>query len=176
MYSPQPEFVRWDADDALDSLHRAGLDIDHVEQARWPASAPQPRTQRQAFTFRSVGAVDPHLLLVFDSVEALEAWRLWLARYWRARPYLSIHDNVLLLVSRDLPEAEAARFHRALEQMRMSTPVAAPSPAPTLSSAAVESEAAVPPTPPAQPQPAAPLTAPMPAGLYPPGTLHGQPQ
>jgi hypothetical protein len=107
-------FARWDADDALDALHQAGLDIDHVEQARWPASAPQPRTQRQAFTFRSPGVVDPHLLLIFDSAPALEVWRLWLARYWKARPYLSIHDNVLLLVSRDLSERDALAFHDAL--------------------------------------------------------------
>ena len=101
-------------------LHQAGLDLDHVEQARWPANAPQPRTQRQAFTFRSPGVVDPHLLLVFDSPEALEAWRLWLARYWKARPYISVQDNVLLLVSRELPEAEASRFHEALA--RLGTP------------------------------------------------------
>jgi len=110
-------FARWDADDALDALHLAGLDLDHVEQARWPASAPQPRTQRQAFTFRSPGAVDPHLLLVFDSAPALEAWRLWLVRYWKARPYLSIHDNILLLVSRDLSERDAAAFHAALARL-----------------------------------------------------------
>jgi hypothetical protein len=111
---PRPGFARWEADDALDALHRAGLDIDHVEQARWPASAPQPRTHSQAFTFRSPGSVDPHLLLVFDSPEGLEAWRLWLARYWKARPYLSIQDNVLLLVSRDLSERAALQFHEAL--------------------------------------------------------------
>jgi hypothetical protein len=115
--SPRPEFERWDADDALDALYQAGLDIDHVEQARWPASAPQPRTHRQAFTFRSPGATDPHLLLVFDTPDALEAWRLWLARYWKARPYLSIHDNILLLVSRDLTEHEAGRFHDALDRL-----------------------------------------------------------
>jgi len=113
----QVGFEKWDADDALDALHRAGLDIYHVEQARWPAGAPQPRSHRQAFTFRSTGALDPHLLLVFDEPEALEEWRLWLARYWKARPYLSIHDNVLLLVSRDLAATEAARFHDALARM-----------------------------------------------------------
>ena len=116
----EPAFDRWDADDALDVLHQAGLDLDHVEQARWPVNAPQPRTQRQAFTFRSPGVVDPHLLLVFDSPDGLEAWRLWLARYWKARPYISVQDNVLLLVSRELPEAEASRFHAALA--RLGTP------------------------------------------------------
>jgi hypothetical protein len=129
----QPDFARWDADDALDALHRAGLDIDHVEQARWPSGAPQPRTQRQAFTFRSQGVVDPHLLLVFDDPEGLEAWRLWLSRYWKARPYLSIHDNVLLLVSRDLPEQAAARFHDGLARLSApsaSSPSAPPAPVP----------------------------------------------
>jgi hypothetical protein len=115
--SPDFGFERWDADDALDALHRAGLDIDHVEQARWPASAPQPRTHRQAFTFRSPGVVDPHLLLVFDAAEALEEWRLWLARYWKARPFLSIRDNVLLLVSRDLTVQAASQFHEALARL-----------------------------------------------------------
>lgn len=124
-FPPHIGFSRWDADDALDALHRAGLDIDHVEQARWPANAPQPRTQRQAFTFRSAGVVDPHLLLVFDNPDALEMWRLWLARYWKARPYLSIHDNVMLLVSRDLPDHEAARFHDALARMRATAALAA---------------------------------------------------
>ena len=121
-------FERWDADDALDALHRAGLDIHHVEQARWPAGAPQPRSHRQAFTFRSTGALDPHLLLVFDDPDALEEWRLWLARYWKARPYLSIHDNILLLVSRDLSVEEASRFHVALERMPaiVSPPAEAP--------------------------------------------------
>ena len=128
--SPPPGFARWDADDALDALHLAGLDIHHVEQARWPASAPQPRTHRQAFTFRSSNAVDPHLLLVFDTPEGLEAWRLWLARYWKARPYLSIRDNVLLLVSRDLPPAVASRFHEALAQLGVMPPSAPPVPAP----------------------------------------------
>lgn len=112
---PRSSFARWEADDALDALHRAGLNIHHVEQARWPASAPQPRTHRQAFTFRGSEAVDPHLLLVFDTPEALEAWRLWLARYWKARPYLSIHDNILLLVSRDLSERVAAQYHEAMD-------------------------------------------------------------
>jgi hypothetical protein len=120
-HSPSSEFEQWDADDALDALYRAGLAIDHVEQARWPASAPQPRSHRQAYTFRSHGVFDPHLLLVFDAPDALEEWRLWLARYWKARPYLSIRDNVLLLVSRDLSEQEAGRFHDALAQM---TPLA----------------------------------------------------
>ena len=119
--SASSEFEQWDADDALDALYRAGLAIDHVEQARWPASAPQPRSHRQAYTFRSNGVIDPHLLLVFDAPDALEEWRLWLARYWKARPYLSIRDNVLLLVSRDLSEQEAGRFHDALAQM---TPLA----------------------------------------------------
>lgn len=114
---PDTAFERWDADDALDALHQAGLDIDHVEQARWPAGAPQPRTHRQAFTFRSPGVVDPHLLLVFDAPDALEEWRLWLARYWKARPFLSIRDNVLLLVSRDLTAEAAGQFHRALAQL-----------------------------------------------------------
>jgi hypothetical protein len=161
--------VRWDADDALDALHRGGLDIDHVEQARWPASAPQPRTQRQAFTFRSQGVVDPHLLLVFDSPDALEVWRLWLARYWKARPYLSIHDNVLLLVSRDLPERDAARFHEALERMRAASALAA-----AAASAATESAPA--------PAPAdVPVTASEPAsqpapvnGVAQHGHVHGQ--
>ena len=112
------DFERWDADDALDALHRAGLDIHHVEQARWPAGAPQPRTHRQAYTFRSSDAIDPHLLLVFDAPEALEEWRLWLARYWKARPYLSIQDNVLLLVSRDLSVEAAGKFHEALARMQ----------------------------------------------------------
>ncbi len=112
------DFERWDADDALDALHRAGLDIHHVEQARWPAGAPQPRSHRQAFTFRGAGSVDPHLLLVFDAPDALEEWRLWLARYWKARPYLSIHDNVLLLVSRDLTVEAASQFHEALARMQ----------------------------------------------------------
>lgn len=112
-----PGFARWDADDALDALYRAGLDIDEVEQARWEPGAPQPRTQRQAFIFRSPGVVDPHLLLIFDTPEALEAWRLWLARYWKARPYLSIRDNVLLLVSREVPETEVGRFHDALARL-----------------------------------------------------------
>lgn len=140
MMSPdsQPEnvdFERWDADDALDALHRAGLDIHHVEQARWPAGAPQPRTHRQAYTFRSSDAIDPHLLLVFDESEALEEWRLWLARYWKARPYLSIQDNVLLLVSRDLSVEAASKFHEALARIQatQAPPVqtsVAPAPAP----------------------------------------------
>jgi hypothetical protein len=116
-HEPRPGFARWEADDALDALHGAGLDIHHVEQARWPASAPQPKTHRQAFTFRSSEAIDPHLLLVFDSPEALEVWRLWLARYWKARPYLSIHDNVILLVSRDLSVGAAAQFHEAMSRL-----------------------------------------------------------
>jgi hypothetical protein len=133
--TPHPDFARWDADDALDALHLAGLGIDNVEQARWPASAPQPRTHRQAFTFRSPDAVDPHLLLVFETPEDLEAWRLWLARYWKARPYLSIRDNVLLLVSRDLPQAAAVPFHQALARLgEAAQPEATPAPdAPTAS-------------------------------------------
>jgi hypothetical protein len=113
-HSPESGFAQWDAHDAFDALYLAGLDVDHVEQARWPASAPQPRTHSQAYTFRGLGAVDPHLLLVFDTPEDLEVWRLWLARYWKARPYLSTHANILLLVSRDLSPHEAARFHDAL--------------------------------------------------------------
>ena len=125
---PDRAFERWDADDALDALHQAGLDIDHVEQARWPAAAPQPRCHRQAFTFRSPGAVDPHLLLVFDHPDALEEWRLWLARYWKARPFLSIRDNVLLLVSRDVTAEAASQFHEALARLEatQSPPVEAP--------------------------------------------------
>lgn len=170
-YPPQPGFARWDADDALDALHRGGLEIDHVEQARWPASAPQPRTQRQAFTFRSLGVVDPHLLLVFDSLDALEVWRLWLARYWKARPYLSIHDNIILLVSRDLPDREAARFHDALARMRAASALAA------AAAAAAASEVV-----PASPLPEAPTssapqapspTPPTPTGVMQQGQAHG---
>jgi hypothetical protein len=127
---PRPEFARWEADDALEALHRAGLGIDHVALARGPASAPQPRTHRQAFTFRSPGSIDPHLLLVFDSPEALEAWRLWLARYWKARPYLSIRDNILLLVSRDVPERAAAQFHEALGHLGVAVQTSPPTVAP----------------------------------------------
>jgi len=145
----QPEFARWDADDALDALHLAGLDIDHVEQARWPASAPQPRTHRQAFTFRSPGAVDPHLLLVFETPDDLEAWRLWLARYWKARPYLSIRDNLLLLVSRDLAQAAAVPFHQALAQLG-----AAPEPGAVPASPTASATPAVP-SPTAAPMPPA---------------------
>ena len=109
-------------------LHQAGLDLDHVEQARWPTNAPQPRTQRQAFTFRSPGIVDPHLLLVFDTEEGLEAWRLWLARYWKARPYISVQGNVLLLVSREASLVEAERFHAALARLGDTAPEGAPPP------------------------------------------------
>ena len=119
---PVPAFARWDADDALDALHRAGLDIDHVEQARWPNGAPQPRSHRQAYTFRSPDSVDPHLLLVFDDPDGLEEWRLWLARYWKARPFLSIHDNILLLVSRDLTAEAAGRYHEALARLQLPPP------------------------------------------------------
>lgn len=174
IFPPQPGFSRWDADDALDALHRAGLEIDHVEQARWPASAPQPRTQRQAFTFRSVGVVDPHLLLVFDSPDALEVWRLWLARYWKARPYLSIHDNIMLLVSRDLPDREAAQFHDALARMRAASALAA------AAAAAAETTPAAPlpdaPSQAASSQPAQPAlspTPPAPSGVRQQGQAHG---
>ena len=148
--SPQSSghgFGKWDADHALDALHRAGFDIDHVEQARWSASAPQPRTHRQAFTFRSPGVADPHLLLVFDEPEALDAWRLWLARYWKARPYLSVHDNVLLLVSRDLTEQEAGRFHQALAQVLAIDSQPAEPPAPPESVAVAPPVAVRPPSP-----------------------------
>jgi hypothetical protein len=141
---PHVDFERWDADDALDALHRAGLDIHHVEQARWPAGAPQPRSHRQAYTFRSPGSVDPHLLLVFDAPEALEEWRLWLARYWKARPYLSIQDNVLLLVSRDLRVEAASQFHEALARMAViqAPPAQAPvAPAPVPEASAQTTEA-----------------------------------
>ena len=110
-------FARWEADDALEVLHRSGLLIDSVAPARWPPDAPQPRTHRQALTFVSPGVTDPHLLLVFDTPDALETWRLWLARYWKARPYLAIKDNILLLVSRDIPPDAAAVYHRALDRL-----------------------------------------------------------
>jgi hypothetical protein len=138
--NPRPDFARWEADDALEALHRAGLDIDHVEQARWPASAPQPRTHNQAYTFRSPGSTDPHLLLIFETPEALEAWRLWLARYWKARPYLSIRDNVLLLVSRDLPERAAGQFHEALGRLGASIQPTPPTLAPAAPIAPTPSE------------------------------------
>lgn len=137
--APGLPFDLWDAHDALDALHLAGLRIDHVEQARWPASAPQPRTHRQAYTFRTDDATDPHLLLVFEAPEDLDVWRLWLARYWKARPYLSIKDNLLLLVSRDLPEHVAARFHEALARLQ-----AAPSaPMPTAAASPVAESASL---------------------------------
>jgi hypothetical protein len=109
--------VRWEPDDALEALHRAGLEVWGVEPACWPPDAPQPRTHRQALTFVTRDVADPHLLLVFDSFEGLEVWRLWLARYWKARPYLSIKDNLLLLVSRDLSPDEAAVLHAALDRL-----------------------------------------------------------
>ncbi|MFN8636284.1 MAG: hypothetical protein U0893_20740 [Chloroflexota bacterium] len=147
-----PGFARWDADDALDALHMAGLDITHVEQARWPANAPQPRSHRQAFTFRSPGALDPHLLLVFDTLEDLKEWALWLARYWKARPYLSVHGNLLLLVSRDLPPGAALPFHLALETLGA---VPEPPPAPEVAPAPVPPTTPTPDPASAQPEPAA---------------------
>ena len=110
-------FARWTADDVLAALSRAGVRINHAEPARWPPRAPQPTTHREAFTVYSAEVIDPHLVLSFDSPEALEVWRLWLARYWKARPYLSVKDNVLLLVSRDVPPERAAVFHAALDRL-----------------------------------------------------------
>jgi hypothetical protein len=110
-------FARWDAEDALEAIHAAGLPVEHVAPAHWPPDAPQPRTHRRALTFRGPGVTDPHLLLLFDARDQLEAWRLWLSRYWKARPYLSVKDNVLLLVSRDLPPDQAAVYHAALERL-----------------------------------------------------------
>ncbi len=110
-------FARWEADDALEAIHRSGLTIENVSPAQWPPDAPQPRTHRQALTFLSPGVTDPHLLLVFDTAEALEAWRLWLARYWKARPYLAVKDNVVLLVSRDISPDQATIYHQALERL-----------------------------------------------------------
>jgi len=109
--------AHWEPDDALEALHRAGLEVWGVEPARWPPDAPQPRTHRQALTFVTRGITDPHLLLVFTGLEELEAWRLWLARYWKARPYLFVKDNLLLLVSRDLSPEEAAVLHAALDRL-----------------------------------------------------------
>ena len=113
----QTTFARWDADDGLDALDAAGLPIRDVAPARWPPDAPQPRTHRDAVTFGGPGATDPHLLLVFDTPEALAAWHLWLARYWKARPYLGVKDNLLLLVSRDLPPERAASYLATIERL-----------------------------------------------------------
>ncbi len=107
-------FARWTGEDAVNALSRAGLRIDHVEPAIWPPRSPQPKTHREALTAFSPGLTDPHLVLVFDNPVGLEAWRLWLARYWKARPYLSVKDNVLLLVSREVSEDTATAYHRAL--------------------------------------------------------------
>jgi hypothetical protein len=110
-------FARWTADDALHALSRAGVRIDHAEPAHWPARAPQPRTHREALAVYSPGLADPHLILAFDTPEALATWQLWLARYWKARPYLSVKDNVLLLVSRELSPERAAAYHAALARL-----------------------------------------------------------
>ncbi len=110
-------FARWTADDAIGALSRSGLRIAYAEPARWPPRAPQPTTHREAFKVYSAEAVDPHPVLVFDTPEALEVWRLWLARYWKARPYLSVKDNVLVLVSRDVTPERAAAYHAALERL-----------------------------------------------------------
>lgn len=110
-------FARWEADDALAQIHQAGLHVRDVVTACWPPDAPQPRTHRRALTFGGPGVTDPHLLLVFDTPEGLEEWRLWLARYWKARPYLTIKDNVLLLVSRDLAPEHATVYHAALHRL-----------------------------------------------------------
>jgi hypothetical protein len=118
MTAPMPPFICWEADDALESLHAAGLPIENVTPAQWPPDAPQPRTHRQALTFVGPEVTDPHLLLVFDTPEALETWRLWLARYVKARPYLHVKDNLLLLVSRDVPPEQARVYHAALDRVR----------------------------------------------------------
>ena len=111
-------FSGWEADDVLEVIRGDGLSIHSVVSARWPADAPQPRSHRQAMTFLGGGAQDPHLLLIFDNPQGLETWRLWLSRYVGARPYLAVMDNVLLLVSRDLPLDRAAAYHRALERLQ----------------------------------------------------------
>ena len=110
-------FARWEADDVLETIHRAGLPLENVIPAVWPSDAPQPRTQRQALTFVGPGVTDPHLLLLFERPEDLEVWRLWLARYSKARAYIVIKDNVLLLVSRDLRPEQAAAYHAALDRL-----------------------------------------------------------
>ena len=111
-------FARWTADDVMAALSRSGLRIAHAEPARWPPRAPQPTTHREAVAVYTAEVVDPHLVLAFATPEALEVWRLWLARYWKARPYLSVKDNVLLLVSRDVTPERAADYHRALARLR----------------------------------------------------------
>lgn len=110
-------FARWEAEDVLEAVHRAGLPLENVVPAQWPPDAPQPRTQRQALTFVGPGVTDPHLLLIFETPEALEVWRLWLARYWKARPYIAVKENVLLLVSRDLRPEQATAYHAALNHL-----------------------------------------------------------
>ncbi len=112
---PEP-FGRWDADDVLEALH-ALVPLANVVPCTWPPDAPQPRTHRQAVTFVGPGVADPHLLLVFDDPDALAVWHAWLARYWEARPYLAVKDNVLLLVSRDLAPEKARTYHAALERL-----------------------------------------------------------
>ena len=110
-------FARWTADDAITALNRAGLRIAYAEPARWPPRSPQPTTHREAFTVFSAEVGDPHLVLIFDTPEGLDVWRLWLARYWKARPYLSVKDNVLLLVSREVAPERATAYHAALAQL-----------------------------------------------------------
>ncbi len=115
--TPDTGFGRWSAEQGLAALRAAGLPVRDVAAADWAPDAPQPRTHRQAVTFGGAGVTDPHLLLTFDTPEALEAWRLWLARYWKARPYLHVKDNLLLLVSRDLPPEASAAYLAALERL-----------------------------------------------------------
>ena len=110
-------FARWEADDVLEALHRAGLSVHDVAPAHWSEDAPQPRTHRQAVTFGDPDVTDPHLLLLFETREAMEAWRLWLSRYVKARPYVAVKDNLLLLVSRDIPPERAAVYHAALDRL-----------------------------------------------------------
>jgi hypothetical protein len=110
-------FSRWEIDDVIEAIHAGGVPIENVAAATWPPDAPQPRTHRQAVTFRGPGVTDPHLLLVFDDPDGLSAWHAWLARYWKARPYLASKDNVLLLVSRDLSPEQAEVYHRALDRL-----------------------------------------------------------
>ena len=98
-------FARWDADDALDALHQAGLNIDHPLLARQPVLG-------LGFAFNFAGEVDPaQRTVVIEAATLRRGWSISSgdSTSWAARPALSTSSSSQ---SKSAPTRRARRLPR----------------------------------------------------------------
>lgn len=120
--TPTPPYARWTPDQVVAAFQAAGLEVGpfHAMTAADYGTAPQMASAGIRFLLPSLCADCGGRVLAFNDAPGLDATRTYYETLGKNKLYFSwvfVHDNLLVQINGDLPEARAKVYQAALEAL-----------------------------------------------------------